>query len=52
VRTAVVPVEQYTQVKDIRLRGRSLILRVESNRVGTCWRLGSPRIEIQPDGRR
>jgi hypothetical protein len=52
VRTAVVPVEQYTQVKDIRLRGRSLILRVESNRLGTCWRLGSPRIEIQPDGRR
>jgi hypothetical protein len=52
VRTAVVPVEQYTQVKDIRLRGRSLILRVESNRVGTCWRLGSPRIEVQPDGRR
>jgi hypothetical protein len=52
VRTAVVPVEQYTQVKDIRLRGRSIILRIESNRVGTCWRLGSPRIEIQADGRR
>jgi hypothetical protein len=52
IRTAVVPVEQYTQVKDIRLRGRSIILRVESNRVGTCWRLGSPRVEIQPDGRR
>jgi len=52
LRTATVPVEQYTQVKDIRLRGRSIILRVESNRVGTCWRLGSPRIEIQADGRR
>jgi hypothetical protein len=52
LRTAVIPVEQYTQVKDIRLRGRSIILRVESNRVGTCWRLGSPRIEIQADGRR
>lgn len=52
LRTATVPVEQYTQVKDIRLRGRSIILRVESNRVGTCWRLGSPRIEIQTDGRR
>jgi len=51
-RTAVVPVEQYTQVSDIRLRGRSIILRVESNRLGTCWRLGSPRIEIQQDGRR
>ena len=52
LRTAIVPVEQYTQVKDIRLRGRSIIFRVESNRVGTCWRLGSPRIEIQADGRR
>ena len=52
VRTATVPVEQYTQVKDIRLRGRSIILRVESNRLGTCWRLGSPRVEIQQDGRR
>ena len=52
VRTATVPVEQYTQVKDIRLRGRSIILRIESNRVGTCWRLGSPRVEIQQDGRR
>jgi hypothetical protein len=51
-RSATVPVEQYTPVKDIRLRGRSVILRVESNRVGTCWRLGSPRIEIQVDGRR
>ena len=51
-RTAVVPVEQYTQVRDIRLRGRSIILRIESDRVGTCWRLGTPRVEIQTDGRR
>ena len=52
VRTATVPIEQYTQVKDIRLRGRSLILRVESNRVGTRWGLGSPRIEVRTDGGR
>lgn len=52
VRTATIPVEQYTQVSDIRLRGRSVVLRVESNRVGTSWRLGSPRIEIQSDGTR
>jgi hypothetical protein len=51
-RTAVVPVEQYTQVKDIRLRGRSLVLRVESNKLGTRWGLGSPRIEIRTDGGR
>ena len=52
VRTAVIPVEQYTQVRDIRLRGRSIILRVESNKLGTCWRLGTPRVEIQTDGGR
>ena len=52
IRSATVPVEQYTPVKDVRLRGRSVILRIESNRVGTGWRLGSPRIEIQIDGRR
>jgi len=52
IRTAVVPVEQYTEVKDVRLRGRSIVFRVESNRVGTRWVLGSPRLEIQSDGRR
>lgn len=51
-RTATVPVDQYTQVRDVRLRGRSLILRVESNKVGTRWSLGSPRIEIRSDGAR
>jgi hypothetical protein len=52
VRTSKVPVDQYTQVCDIRLRGRSVILRVESNKVGTRWSLGSPRIETQVDGKR
>jgi hypothetical protein len=51
-RTATVPVDQYTQVRDIRLRGRSVVLRVESDRVGTRWSLGSPRIEIRTDGGR
>ena len=50
--TAVVPVQQFTPVKDIRLRGRSVIFRIESDRVGTRWILGSPRLEVQPDGRR
>lgn len=50
--TAVVPVQQFTPVKDIRLRGRSVIFRVESNKVGTRWILGTPRLEIQQDGRR
>lgn len=52
IRTATIPVEQYTQVENVRLRGRSVIFRIESNRVGTRWILGSPRLEIQTDGRR
>lgn len=36
----------------VRLRGRSVGLRVESANVGVTWRLGSPRIEIRQDGRR
>jgi hypothetical protein len=50
--TATVPVEQFTEVENMRLRGRSVIFRIESNRVGTRWILGSPRIEIRPDGGR
>lgn len=51
-RTATVPVEQFTNQTFIRLRGRSMAIRVESDQVGTSWRLGSPRINIRPDGRR
>lgn len=52
VKTASVPVEQYTNELYVRLRGRSLALRVESNASGVGWRFGSPRIDIRPDGRR
>lgn len=52
VQTAVVPIQQFTPVKDVRLRGRSVIFRIESNRLGTRWILGTPRLEIQQDGRR
>ena len=51
-KTASVPVEQYTNDANIRLRGRSLAIRVSSDGLGVGWRLGSPRIEIRPDGRR
>ena len=50
--TATVPVEQFTDQAHIRLRGRSFALRVESTEVETAWRLGSPRVEIRPDGKR
>lgn len=51
-RTSTVPIDQYTNVVNVRVRGRSLIFRIESNKVNTRWGLGSPRIEIRPDGGR
>ncbi len=51
-KTASVPVEQFTDQVHVRLRGRSFAFRIESDQVGTGWRLGSPRVDIQPDGRR
>jgi len=51
-KTATVPVEQFTQDAHIRLRGRSFAFRIESENTGVSWRLGSPRVDIRPDGRR
>ena len=50
--TATVPVEQFTNEKNIRLRGRSFALRVESDDLEVMWRLGTPRVDIREDGRR
>lgn len=36
----------------IRARGRSFGLRVETDGLGVAWRLGSPRLDIRPDGGR
>ncbi len=36
----------------VRIRGRSVGLRLESDNLGVTWRLGNPRIDIRPDGRR
>jgi hypothetical protein len=35
-----------------RLRARQMSFRIESNTLGVAWQLGSPRIDIRPDGRR
>jgi hypothetical protein len=51
-RDATFPVEQYTEKVDLRLRGRSVRLRVECDTLDTRWRLGVPRVNIVPDGRR
>ena len=50
--TSTSPIEQFTDQVHVRLRGRSFALRVESTAEGVGWRLGSPRVDIRPDGRR
>lgn len=36
----------------IRVRGRQMAMRISSNKLGTQWQLGSPRIDMRNDGRR
>jgi hypothetical protein len=45
-------VQQFTQEVFTRIRGRQMAFRVECNAVGTQWQLGTPSIDIRPDGRR
>jgi len=51
-RTATVPIEEFTGQVYVRVRGRQMILKLESSQLGTQWQLGSPRIDIKQDGRR
>jgi len=51
-RIATAPIEEFTGQVYIRVRGRQMILKIESNQIGTQWQLGSPRIDIRQDGRR
>jgi len=44
-------VETFTEQLHLRSRGRSFALRIDSTALGTKWKLGSPRIDIRPDGR-
>jgi hypothetical protein len=50
--TATTPVEQFTTEAFVRLRGRSFALKVDSNTADIQWRLGTPRVDVRPDGRR
>jgi hypothetical protein len=45
-------VTETTEQNHTRLRGRSFGLRIESDNLGVAWRLGSPRVDIQQDGKR
>lgn len=52
VRSVSVPVEVYTNQLNIRVRGRQLAVKIESDALGTQWQLGTPRLDLRPDGRR
>jgi len=45
-------IQQFTGQVYTRLRGRQMAFRIESSDKGVAWQLGSPRIDIRPDGRR
>jgi hypothetical protein len=51
IRSATVPIEQFTQQANIRVRGRQMSIKASSNGIGTQWQLGATRIDIRPDGR-
>ena len=49
--SATTPVEQFTNEAYIRLRGRAFALKIDSSMTDIQWRLGSPRVDVRPDGR-
>jgi hypothetical protein len=50
--TYPIDLDTFTGQINIRIRGRQMAMRIESTALGTQWQLGSPRIDIRPDGRR
>jgi hypothetical protein len=44
--------EEFTGIIYTRIRGRQMIMRIDSTQLGTTWQLGAPRIDVRADGRR
>jgi hypothetical protein len=44
--------EEFTGQIYTRVRGRQMILKGRSTKLGTTWQLGAPRLDIRKDGRR
>jgi hypothetical protein len=51
VRSATVPVEQFTPQINVRVRGRQLVMGIASNELGVLWQLGVPRLDLRTDGK-
>jgi hypothetical protein len=52
VLTTIANVDVYTDQVFIRARARQMALKVASDTIGVQWQLGSPRLDVRPDGRR
>ena len=50
--TYPIDLDTYTGQIYIRIRGRQMAMKITSNQIGTQWQLGSPRLDLRPDGRR
>jgi len=48
---AIYPVNEFTPQIYTRFRARQAYIKVRSTKIGTAWQLGSPRLDIRPDGR-
>jgi hypothetical protein len=44
--------EKFTGQINTRIRGRQLILKIASDKLGTAWQCGATRVDIRADGRR
>lgn len=51
-RTTTIPVEKFTGQVYTRVRGRQMAMKISSNQLDIAWQLGSPRLDVRPDGRR
>jgi hypothetical protein len=52
VRSASVPIEEFTGQVFVRIRGRQLAVKLESTALGVTWKMGVNRVDMRPDGRR
>ena len=50
--TSTYAVQQFTEIVYTRIRGRQMSFKLESSTLGTQWQLGTPLLDIRPDGRR
>jgi hypothetical protein len=44
-------VQRFTEIVYSRIRGRQMAFKISSDTRGTQWQLGTPRIDVRPDGR-